>query len=73
MPLELLRELAVRHLPAEFSDPEDISRLALLRQRGQIVVLLPDANTAAARVLLITAEGWRTLRSPPTSYWPPLR
>ena len=73
MPLKLLRRLAAVRLPAEFSDPDEIEKLALLRGRGQIVVLLPDATMEAARVLMITAEGWRTLRSPPTSYWPPLR
>lgn len=73
MPLMLLRRLASMQMPALFSNPDEIEKFAMLRGNRQIVVLLPDATEAFAQVLLITAEGWRTLRSPPVSYWPPLR
>ncbi|PZP92021.1 MAG: hypothetical protein DI587_33015 [Variovorax paradoxus] len=62
MPLQLLRELASQTLPAVFADPSDIAKLVKLRQLGLIIVLLPMDHEDVARVLLITAEGWRTLR-----------
>lgn len=62
MPLQFLRELAVHKLPALFAEPADIAKLVRLRELGQIIVLLPSENDTTARVLLITAQGWRTLR-----------
>jgi hypothetical protein len=62
MPLQLLRELASQTLPAVVADPGEIAKLAKLRQLGLVIVLLPIDDEDAARVLLITSEGWRTLR-----------
>lgn len=62
MPLQLLRDLASQRLPAEFAAPEDLAKLVTLRRLRLVIVLLPNAGETAARVLLITAEGWRTLR-----------
>ncbi|MBH2008217.1 MAG: hypothetical protein I8H71_01345 [Xanthomonadaceae bacterium] len=59
MPMELLKELAERPLPATFTTVAEIDKLRVLRAAGLVAVMLPapDASDGFARVLTITPKG----------------
>lgn len=59
MPMELLKELAERPLPATFTNLAEIDKLRVLRAAGLVAAMLPapGAPEGFARVLAVTPKG----------------